>query len=431
MGRVAVVFDEGAVAPGELLVALDRHPDPVFLVGGDAHGRAFVPLLRSAGTVVELTGDAERDTTAVRAAAPTGIVAFGEWSLPVAAGLAARLGLPFHRPETARALTDKYVQRERLRAAGVDSTGYRLLRTPSEWEAIPAQLDLPVVVKPARGQGSRNTYLVRDRVQGRLLIERLLDPADPVREERLIVEQYLDGAAVGGFGDYVSVESLCAGEVVRHLGITGKLPLVPPFRETGQFVPDALPPPLRRAVAGVAERALRALGVRHGITHTEIKLTAAGPRVIEVNGRIGGYIAELYRRWSGIDLVAVAIDAALGEPVELPRGSGERTVLQYYNQPPLGATALLAVDGVPALRRDPRVLGYTQRVKPGAALPGDVRSFDLDILTVQAQSPEGVLPVLDECLPNLVFTFATPGGELRIDGAGLRAHNASAPVRLP
>jgi hypothetical protein len=59
-----------------------------------------------------------------------------------------------------------------------------------------------------------------------------------------------------------------------------------------------------------------------------------------------------------------------------------------------------------------------------------VRSFDLDILTVRTESPEGVLPVLDEYLPNLAFTF-TPGGELRIDGAGLGVHNATAPVRLP
>ncbi len=49
------------------------------------------------------------------------------------------------------------------------------------------------------------------------------------------------------------------------------------------------------AVVELASRALEALGVRHGNSHVEVKLSARGPRVIEVNGRIAGGLLELMR----------------------------------------------------------------------------------------------------------------------------------------
>ncbi|MBP5942800.1 hypothetical protein F3K43_48850 [Streptomyces sp. LBUM 1476] len=64
---------------------------------------------------------------------------------------------------------------------------------------------------------------------------------------------------------------------VRVLAVTGKPALLPPFRETGQFWPSHLPAPEVAALGSLAADAVRALGVRSGITHTEIKLTPHGP----------------------------------------------------------------------------------------------------------------------------------------------------------
>ena len=66
----------------------------------------------------------------------------------------------------------------------------------------------------------------------------------------------------------------------------------------------------------LAERAARALGVDVGCLHTEIKLTIDGPRVIEVNGRLGGGIPEMLELASGVSLFNVAARVAVEEQYE-------------------------------------------------------------------------------------------------------------------
>ena len=58
-----------------------------------------------------------------------------------------------------------------------------------------------------------------------------------------------------------------------------------------------------------------ALGFADGVTHTELKLTPAGPELIEVNARLGGdLIPYLGLRASGVDPAAAAAAVACGRP---------------------------------------------------------------------------------------------------------------------
>ena len=109
----------------------------------------------------------------------------------------------------------------------------------------------------------------------------------------MVIESYMVGASPppsGQFSDYVSVESVVADGVISHLAVTGRLPQAEPFRETGLIIPTDFEPSVVEELLRVATAAIRAIGVRIGCLHTEIKLTDKGPRVIEVNGRIGGFV---------------------------------------------------------------------------------------------------------------------------------------------
>jgi hypothetical protein len=100
---------------------------------------------------------------------------------------------------------------------------------------------------------------------------------------------------------------------------------MPPFfEETGHLV-DAGDPLLRdeellRVLAG----AHRVLGIEDGITHTEVRLTARGPVIIEVNGRLGGDLIPLLGKTAtGIDPGSVLFDVATGQrPDVTPTRSG-------------------------------------------------------------------------------------------------------------
>jgi hypothetical protein len=66
--------------------------------------------------------------------------------------------------------------------------------------------------------------------------------------------------------------------------------------------------------AGLAARAAEALGVRHGLTSTRVRLGLDGPRAIELRTEPSDREAELCRLLRGIDLHALTLDAALGQP---------------------------------------------------------------------------------------------------------------------
>jgi biotin carboxylase len=70
----------------------------------------------------------------------------------------------------------------------------------------------------------------------------------------------------------------------------------------------------------VAKAAAAALGIENGPTYTQVVLGSDGPRVMELAARLGGgHDAELCLAALGVDLNGLALSAALGEPVEVPR----------------------------------------------------------------------------------------------------------------
>lgn len=367
--KVAVVYDLGSAGPADVLRAARGVCAPLFVYDrADEHPAEVAGLLADLGETLDTTGwDTRRTAAELRRREVAGIVTFAEYQLRRTAELADLLGLPYQDRQTAERLTDKAAQRAAFAKAGVDTTRIARVDTPDGFEAALTAVGLPAVLKPAVGGSSRNTYLVDSPEQGRELAGRLL--AGP--EKNLVLEEYLIGEPLGGWGDYVSVESLTSGGTTTPLAVTGKFPLTTGFRETGMFVPADLPGGLLAEAEDLTRRALAALGLRHGLTHTELKLTAAGPRLIEVNGRLGGHVADLVRRAGGPDLIRLALLAALGTGAAPARPRWDRVSFQYFVLPPDGTRVVRRISGAGAVRSLPGVskvdLTDLPRVLPAVA----------------------------------------------------------------
>jgi len=171
--------------------------------------------------------------------------------------------------------------------------------------------------------------------------------------------------------DYVSVEVLATDGRFHLLSVTDKPPLQPPLRESGALVPSTISPPLQDELYALSVAAIRALRAESGIFHCELKLTAAGPRVIEVNGRLGGPINVLYQLSSDARPVELAVRVALGCPVH-PAPRFHRYALQSDVVPPLGASTLLAMPGPAEIRQIPGVVRSQAYVKPPAAVDSSI-----------------------------------------------------------
>ena len=319
------------------------------------------------GEVIDVTGLPPQDAaSAIRALAPDGIACFVDKLLCWTAEVAELLGLVFHDRSTANRLTDKLAQRTALREHNLPTPRFWNVDNLADERVLRDVVDsgLPLVLKPRHGTSSQDTELISDEgqlraavavsVSGRMLLEGYIrDPSVPQTGE--------------GSAPYVSVELLVCLGIVSVLGITGRTPLAPPFRETWFLFPANVSSRLANALGEVAIDAAHALGVEAGALHVEIKCTDDGPVVIEVNGRPGGHaVHPLLRRALGIDTVRLAMRVAVGECVVLGAlPVTKEVVFRLDVQPDASLRTITAVDGLESVMQIPGIEQVVQGVGPG------------------------------------------------------------------
>jgi biotin carboxylase len=326
-------------------------------------------LLKRWGPVVDMGGrQHEEIVREVRAHAPDGIVTYFDAWMGELAALAADLGLPFFSEPTASALVDKVRQRDMLCAAGIETPRYVIIRGGACAEDLSQAADAvswPAVLKPRSESGSHHTFFVRDIGE----VQALLAGLGPGHEE-MILEEYLSDDpcwSQSPFADYVSVETAVAHGHANHIAITGRFPPAEMFRETGFFTPAALDDIQRETALALASRSVAALGVETGVLHIEIKFTADGPRIIEVNGRAGGGIPDLLMQAAHFSLLATTLRIALGEDLRIGEPlTCERVGYRFFLQPPPVIATIKSVDGVTEFANRPGVDAVSMHLGPGS-----------------------------------------------------------------
>jgi biotin carboxylase len=346
--------------------------DLLWLIDGSQPGMAqMADLLQRFGPVVDTSGlGTEQMVKALSGYEPDAFVTYLDTGMVAYAEMAAAMGLPFHSPATAAALTDKSRQRRALADAGLDVPPCHLIRPEQdESELAPSESEVgwPAILKPRSAQGSRYTFLARDATE----LDRLLRALGPGRPD-MVLEGYLadDPARAGSpYAAYVSVESVVAAGGISHLALTGRFPMAENFRETGFFIPAALDQAERTSVLALATAAITALDITIGCLHTEIKFTPDGPRIIEVNGRVGGGVPEMLERAAGIPLLQLTLRIGLGEEIRIDGPvATERIGYRFFLQPPAVSAKVAAIEGIDKVSDFPGVDTISVHQGPGADL---------------------------------------------------------------
>jgi hypothetical protein len=265
-----------------------------------------------------------------RGSPPSGILAFSELAIVAVHTVAAVLGLPGNPIEFVSVMRNKYEQRKLLSTAGVPGPRFSYVDSIESLRHATDFVGFPAILKPIYGVGSMATY----RVTAETNLPWLWDNAvqsymcDSRRDGSpvFLLEEYLMGHSWyedSRYGTYASVESIVQEGMVTHLAITDKLQLAQGFRETGELIPSVLPCDRREVLMNCTSTAIGALGITNSVIHSEFMFTAEGPRVIEINSRVGGGIAELLHYSYDYDVVAAAAAIAVGRPTA-PRGAVRR-----------------------------------------------------------------------------------------------------------
>lgn len=241
-----------------------------------------------------------------------GVLCWDEGRIHATSYIAEALGLPGGDPAVVWRLRDKAQTRAALAGAGVAQPRSRAVRTLGEALAAAAGIGYPVILKP-RGLGA-SLGVVRvddpDQLARMFAFTRDTKAPDPVRyasDHPVLVEECV-------LGEEISVDAMVHDGVVTPLFLARKVVGYPPYAEEIGHTVDAHDPLLADpALTSALRRTHLALGVLDGWTHTEFMLTATGPQLIEVNGRLGGdLIPYLGMLATGIDPGHLAAAAACG-----------------------------------------------------------------------------------------------------------------------
>ncbi|MFJ1928592.1 MULTISPECIES: ATP-grasp domain-containing protein [unclassified Streptomyces] len=231
---------------------------------------------------------------------------FTEKDTEKTAAIGLDLGLDWHSAETVRAVADKYAMRRVLAEAGVGEVVAETVHDVEGVLKVAERTGYPLICKPVRGVASKGVT----RIDGPADIPRALEwgaeGAGDLDAPDLLVEQFLSG-------DEYSVE--CVSEDGEHLavGVTRKISEHDHFVEVGHVVPAPLPDADEQRIRTTVTGMLTALGVRRGVTHTEVIVAEDAVHVVETHLRpAGDEIPELWARVSGVDLIDVVARQAVG-----------------------------------------------------------------------------------------------------------------------
>ena len=383
--RLAIAYDIGAAPPMELSAAIGDQCDLVWVTDlSDPRLGSMARILPRLGSVVDTDGRrTDEIVELVRAVGVDGVVAYSDSQLRLAGDIAMGLGLAGNPPEAVVCLTDKFAQRAAFAAAGLAVPAFVRVAPGTDAPtatAMAAELAFPVVVKPLQGHSSRDVSFVEDVEQldelfAAVAAAAAAAAAEGVEADGFIVEEYLADRPSDGppLRFYSSVEMVVQQGRPIPLALTGKFPIAAPFRETGNFMPHPLNATEAAEVLQLAVDAARSLGVQSGALHVEIKLTPQGPRLIEINGRVGGgAIDNIFTRRFGRSLTALAASVALGVPIDLVEETPDPTagpfMYEFFVQPPKAATRLVSIGNVDRIAGTAGAETVTVRRSPGDVL---------------------------------------------------------------
>lgn len=227
--------------------------------------------------------------------------------------VASRLGLPSNSDENILISTNKYAMRQAFMDNGVASPKFAKVSEETDLAEATVQMTYPVIVKPTDRSGSRGITKVNQFDEIPAAVKAAIENSF---EKCAIIEEFIDG-------EEYSCECVSYGGKHHVLAVTKKYTTgYPHFIETGHMEPAPISKELRDKVATEIPKALDALQIQNGASHSEFKITDEGEvRIIEIGSRMGGDCigSHLVHLSTGYDFVKMVIQTALGEePALIP-----------------------------------------------------------------------------------------------------------------
>ena len=322
------------------------------------------------------------------------------------------LGLPHNPVDSAKATRNKYLLRHTLATNGVSVPAYQrfsICDNPTEIAAklgTDTHVSFPCIIKPLSLSASRGVIradtpaeFVKAFQRTAKLLHTLQESTDPPAQY-LIVEDYIPGIEI-------ALEGILLDGMLKTLALFDKPdPLEGPFfEETLYITPSRLSVDIQEALHCATAEAAKALGLRHGPIHAELRYNDKGAHLIEIAARtIGGLCARTLRFGTGMSLEELVIRHAIGQPVDELQREQQAAGVMMIPVPKAGIlgevrgkTAAHCVDGIVEINITIPIGGEVVPLPEGARYLG--------FIFARAETPEAVETALREAHRQLEFVI--------------------------
>lgn len=257
----------------------------------------------------------ERILEICRKIEPVGIVSIASDLAAITVNYVAEaLGLVGNGMESAMVSTNKHLMRRAFEKAGLPSCKSVLADEGMDLSSI--NMDYPLIVKPTDRSGSRGIFKVLhpEELESAVAFAR-----EPSFEKRVLIEEFAEGREYSI--EYISYEGQHTFLACTEKFTTG----APMFVETGHLQPPKhMDAETLGRIKALVPKVLDSLGVKHGASHTELKIDVKGNiKLIECGARMGGDCigSDLVKLSTGIDFVGAVIDVACGRAPALRKSA--------------------------------------------------------------------------------------------------------------
>ncbi len=246
--------------------------------------------------------------------------------------------------EDAICATDKAAMRRRMKECKVPIPDFYIVNTCGEFIEKAHKLGKRFVSKPADNAASRGVVLYdRDMI---LREKNNLNLSDDeiIKDELRRIFEFTSGYSRSGEvlleefmeGDEVSVESFTVNGETHIITITDKLVTeLPFFVETGHTEPSRLPEKVQEDIKRVTIAAIQAINIKNGPSHTEIKITDSGAKLVEIAARLGGdfITSRLVPLSTGVDMIDCCLSSVVGDEVKLKNRFSKGAAIRFLHAP--------------------------------------------------------------------------------------------------
>lgn len=350
-GILQVPVIKKATEMGIYVIAADGDPNAVGLKYAD---KAIVVNITSEEDVLKVAREEKIDGV---------IHPCSEVSMNVMGRINDEFGLSGITCEQAIRATNKHLMREAFEKGNAPSPKSILTENVEDaWMHLQNDFSTDGILKPSRNSGSRGIAKV-SRDMNKVDFDKAYDIAlNESRDKSVLIEQFIEGPEF-------SIEIIVWNGKVNVLTVTDKKTTgAPHFVELGHNQPSCFSATDIETLKAAAVAGVKSLGVNNCACHAEAKLMDGKAYLMEIGARLGGdFIStELTHLSTGIDMVAAAINVALGiEPDLKPKEEPKGVCIRYFC-PKSGK--LVSISNTEILK-DPRVYLWEIYHKVGDIIP--------------------------------------------------------------